>query len=318
MDTVSSRQLNYAVFAGMAAPAAMLCSALPWPAALAGLGLAGLCWPVARRGLAEPLPSPLRGAYLLWILLLMAKLAAMSRACFQDTTGFIPVILLALAGTAARSGAKIGARLGAVLWAGLAVLLGGLLACAMADFTWNKLTASHGLTWGWTEAAALGFAPAALLCLPREEPGGLRWGFWLAAGLGAVASVVACGVLGPLRVRLQQPLYDMVRGVNVLGSAVRLEALLSAALSVGFFCAMSLLCAAGASVVRPWLVRDAYPTAGYGVAAAALALSAPAATLPGETWFALSVAFGLMAPAVLWVLRSGSKKETSKKPEKRA
>ena len=226
------------------------------------------------------------------------------------------MILLALAGTAARTGARTGARLGAVLWVGLAVLLGGLLACAMAVFSWSKLTASHGLTWGWTEAAALGLAPAALLCLPREEPGGLRWGFWLAAGLGAAASVVACGVLGSLRVRLQQPLYDMVRGVNVLGIAERLEALLSAALSVGFFCALSLLCAVGTSVVRPWLARSAHPAAGYGVAAAALALSAPSAALPAETWFALSVGFGVVAPAVLWVLHSGAKKEISKNRKK--
>lgn len=304
IDRMSSRQLGMSLFAGLCAPLAVVCSAYPWPGVLLGLGVAGLgnglMVRAAKRGVEFPVF--LRIAYLLWTLLIMAKTAALSRACFQDSTGFIPLILLALSAAAAQRGASNCGWLGAILWIALAALLGGLLIGAAQDFTLPRFAAARGVEDGWPVIAAVALAPAALMVLlPKRESGSLRWGYWLAAAMGFAASVVSCGVLGPLRPHLAQPLYHMVQGVSVLGVAERLEALLSAALSVGYFLALSFLCAAAGAQVRPLLPEQADRWISTGVAAAALAFYRPVLALPDDVWVWLAGLFGLALPlAMAW------------------
>lgn len=301
-DQMSNRQLGISLFAGLCAPLAVVCSAYPWPGVLLGLGVAGLGNVLMVRAAKHgaTFPAFLRIAYLLWTLLIMAKTAELSRACFQDSTGFIPLVLLALSAAAAQRGAATCGRLGAILWIALAALLGGLLVCAAQDFAWPRFVAQRGAEDGWPVIAAVALSPAALLVLlPKRESSGLNWGYWMAAIAGLAASVVSCGVLGSLRPHLAQPLYNMVQGVSVLGVAERLEALLSAALSIGYFLALSFLCAAAGAQVRPLLPAEADRWISTGVAAAALALYRPVQALTAEGWVWLAVLFGLALPFVM-------------------
>ena len=161
MDDMTPRQLGFSSFAALAAPMTVLCAGLSWPAALLGLAVGGVGFQVlcsaADHGVR--MAAPLRGAYLLWCLLLLGRAMDMSSLCYPSQTDYVPVVLLALAITAAYAGAGTCGRLGAVLWPALIVLLGGLLAFALSDLRW---------AWGcrcrrcgcWCAAAQRGAASA--------------------------------------------------------------------------------------------------------------------------------------------------------------
>lgn len=316
MDGMTPRQLAFSAFAALAAPMTVLCAALPWPAVLLGLaaggvGLQVLC-SAADHGVR--MAAPLRGAYLLWYLLLLGRAMDMSSLCYPSQTDYVPVVLLALAVTAAYAGAGTCGRLGAVLWPALAVLLGGLLAFALSDLRWARVAASRTGMDGWVMAAAMGLSLSAVWALvrSREEGRGLRRGYWMAAGLGLATAIVAGGMLGRLQGVVARPLYDMARGVTVLGMPQRLEALLSAALCMGFFLTLSLLCTCASTLVKPWMKgRESWAELCVGVAA--LALWKPASELPGELWLVLALGLGVLAPAIGAFPSVGKKRKRVKK-----
>jgi len=304
---ITSRQLALSVFTGLSAPLAVTAGAMAWPAVLLGLSVGGaLLWLLP----SEESPSTLRrSAYLLWTLLMMAKTAALSRLCFQESTVFVPVVLLALA--AASSRRNVSAALGTILWPVIAALLGGPLLCAVQDFHWSRFTLAQGDSGGWTTALALALAPTVLRVLTSLPQRGLRHGWCAAAAMGLTASVICSGVLGSLRPQMAQQLYQMLRGVSILGVAERLEALLSAVLCIGFFIALSLLCAVCTEMVRPYLSERVGRWGSTGVAAAVLALYRPVAALPAAVWPVLAVGFGVLLPLTekLWKKRSKKRKK---------
>ena len=288
---MSERQMGFTVFAGLAAPMALLCAATAWPAVLLGLSVAVLGVQLGGRG--GRMPQWLRGVHFIWCALLLAKAASMSRVCFQDMTGVVPVVLLALAAVAGREGVELPGRLGALLWPAVAVLTVALLAFSTADFRWERFASAGGNAEGWVPVAALGLSPLALRDgqISTEQGRGICWGCWMAAALGLGSSAVCCGVLGKLQTVLQQPLTDMVRGVSVLGIAERLEALLSTALCIGFFVGLCALCAVGNGYMQAERRRP-----GWWVAIAALALSGTVDLLPDAIWFGLNAGLGVIVP----------------------
>ncbi len=295
MKVIGSRQLGLLAFAALAGPAALLCSGITWPAVLLGVSAAllGMQLPAQRHA---GRPQWVNQIYLLWLILLMAKTASLSQACFQDETGFIPLILLALAAAACRSGIETCGRIGAVLWPAVGALLLGLLGFAAVDFRWGHFVETGGETGEWETAAALLLSPLVLYAavLKENQRNALKWGSWAAAAVGLGASVVSCGVLGPLREPLEHPLYDMVRGVSVLGIAERLEALLSVVLCISFFLSLCLLCAAGKEYAEQGLRFKGRKE--WWVVVAALALSRPVSLLPEKLWLGASVAIGIAIP----------------------
>ena len=90
----------------------------------------------------------------------------MSRACFEDQTGFLPLALLALAAVAGRYGGEVAGRIGALLWPTVAALLVGLMAFAVADAKWDHIVRAANIQkdgprsapsclcqWGWVRPA---------------------------------------------------------------------------------------------------------------------------------------------------------------------
>ena len=316
MDGMTPRQLGLSSFAALAAPMTVLCAALPWPAALLGLAVGGVGFQVlcsaADHGVR--MAAPLRGAYLLWCLLLLGRAMDMSSLCYPSQTDYVPVVLLALAITAAYAGAGTCGRLGAVLWPALAVLLGGLLAFALSDVRWARVAASRAEMDGWVMGAAMGLSLSVVWVIVHGRADGrcVRWGYWMAAALGLATAAVAGGMLGRLQGVVARPLYDMARGITVLGVPQRLEALLSAALCMGFFLTLSLLCTCASTLVKPWMKgRESW--AGLCVGAAALALWKPASELPDELWLVLALGLGILAPAIGAFPSVGKKRKKAKK-----
>jgi len=287
---MSERQVAFAVFAAMAAPVALVSAGMAWPAVLLGASAAALGLTLAAKG---PLPRGLRYAYLLWCVLLMGKVAAMSRACFQDAAGIIPVVLLGLAALGSRQRETIG-RLGALLWPAVAALILGLLAFSVSDFKWARFAEMRGNMDDWGNVAALCLSPM-VLCSCVKERKGLQWGGMAGCVLGILVSVICSGVLGNLQGVLHQPLYDMVRGVSVRGVAERLESLLSVALCVSFFVALSLLCSVGVSVVTEEEIRG---HEAWWVALGGLAVSGVINEVPDSIWVGLSVILGVLVPII--------------------
>ena len=316
MDGMTPRQLGFSSFAALAAPMTVLCAGLPWPAALLGLAVGGVGFQVlcSAAGHGVRMAAPLRGAYLLWCLLLLGRTMDMSSLCYPSQTDYVPVVLLALAVTAAYGGAGTCGRLGAVLWPALIVLLGGLLAFALSDLRWARVATSRAGMDEWITAAAMGLSLSAVWVLVhgRAEERSVRWGYWMAAALGLATAIAAGGMLGRLQGVVARPLYDMARGVTVLGMPQRLEALLSAALCMGFFLALSLLCTCASTLVKPWL-RGKENWAALCVGAAALALWKPAAELPDELWLVSALGLGILAPTIGTFTSVEKKKKRAKK-----
>ena len=284
MENLSERQIGFATFTALAAPMALLGASARWPATLIGVAAALL----APR-LRGEVPQWLRGVYLVWILLVMAKVASMSRACFEDQTGFLPLALLALAAVAGRYGGEVAGRIGALLWPTVAALLVGLMAFAVADAKWDHIVRAANDTEGWTAICAVMFVPMGL----GQTRRGVKWGSLMAAGLGLAVSIVACGVLGQLQGIVPLPLYNMVQGVSILGVAERLEALLSVALCIGFFLALALLCAVGKAHISEDVKRSE-----WWIAIAALGLSGSVSLLPSWVWFGGGVIMGVILPVI--------------------
>lgn len=83
--------------------------------------------------------------------------------------------------------------------------------------------------------------------------GARRTGGWLAAGIGlcAAAALCAAGTLSP-RVAGEEAfaVYTMAKSVSVFGVMERLEPVVSAALTAGGFCLLSVLCLANAKTAQ--------------------------------------------------------------------
>ena len=86
MDGMTPRQLGFSSFAALAAPMTVLCAGLPWPAALLGLAVGGVGFQVlcSAAGHGVRMAAPLRGAYLLWCLLLLGRTMNMSSLCYPS------------------------------------------------------------------------------------------------------------------------------------------------------------------------------------------------------------------------------------------
>ena len=88
--------------------------------------------------------------------------------------------------------------------------------------------------------------PGAAVLLPRKK-GSTPWQWGLLLLLTALGiSVLTAGVLSPgVAENSEGAFFQMARGISILGVAERFEAVVAAALTLGWFCLMSLLLTAG-------------------------------------------------------------------------
>lgn len=163
----------------------------------------------------------------------------------------VPLIVLALSAWSAQKGPSAAARVGAVLFWFVLIMYLVVFGAGAKDvrFEWLK---PH-----WEIPNAMGLLlfliPAAAACIlcPGE-----KWGsrLTLPAVFTLCAALITTGVLSPVVAgKVDSAFYEMSRSINLSGIARRFEALISAAMTVGWFALLSLFLAICATLFQRFL-----------------------------------------------------------------
>ena len=249
-ETISPRQAALTAFAASSAPVITVCAAAPpvWTLALSvAVGLLAwrliIIWYRAREDLAS-LTVALLGKKLGTALLVLAAIfAALTLAQFAawtdtafpetDTKPFVPLVLLAIAAWSAWKGSAACIRAVAVTAFLLAAIYAVVFIFAMPDAEPSRLL-----------SADADFSPA--LCVLRL-PLTVLWFSAPAGGRSARTPLAATALLPVLTAAVCAMVpgsggsfYVMAESVNVLSVGSRIEPLVSAALTAGWFAAMCL------------------------------------------------------------------------------
>lgn len=237
---IDSASLGAWVLAAMLAPMAQFLGSVSWYYVLAiGIG-AGLLWLCAAVAGERPC-GKIEAALQLAVLALAAGISAQwAGKCWSQANNswVIPATLLLLAACSAERGGQVGARCGATLFWFLSAMVIGLLAFAIPDVKPRFLLSAAG--GNPIPAAAVLLIPGSAMLLPREK--GKHWGWAVAILALAVAiSAVTQGVLSPAAAAQQQgAFFEMIRGISILGVAERFEAVVAGAMTLSWFCLLSL------------------------------------------------------------------------------
>lgn len=175
----------------------------------------------------------------LWICVVLSQ---MLRWCGQLWPGHrdgwaAPILVLALAVWLTRGKDNRMARAGAALALPVLLGLGLVILSGAADVDPEQLMPKWRMG-NWDLVWVLLLFP---LCMGDLRDGGGKGMGW-ALTLGTAASAVIAGVLSPgAAVGEAAPLYEMSRTVTLFGVADRFESLTAAAMTVGYFVAVSYL-----------------------------------------------------------------------------
>lgn len=262
-DRMGERQRWAWVAAGLSAGIGAAACGLGWVWVLAGGAAVTLYYIYMDKrlrpcGLAALLPAKWGAAgrvtaalVLVWTVLVMGWTALLADAAFPMVDGFPSLgwILLLLAAVGCRKGPGACARCAGVLCLFLVALYGTVAGFALPDVQWREL----GPAGQWQDGVwALGvfLLPGAVWYLPcRRSRKKTAWVLMLALPVcAALLAAVTAGVLTPeLAGELSAPLYTLAQSVSLFGVLERIEPLLSAAMTMGVFCLLTVQgCACGA------------------------------------------------------------------------
>ena len=262
-------------------------------------------------GVAAFLPRPLAISALLWLILLMAWTADLANGAFPMVRGY-PVLgwtVLALAAWGARKGVAACARCAGVLCLFLAVLYGIIAVFAMPDVQIQYLLPAGNWQEGWM-AVGLFLLPAAVWYLPctrsKKRP---AWQMALLIPLvSALLVAVTAGVLSPILAReLPSSLYVLAQSVSLFGVVERIEPLLSAAMTMGVFCLVSVMACA---CMRLWGKVPLRKWSGVICCAAAAIIMKWVRNTDLMIVAAGNVVFGMLLPlTALWIGKGRKKRQ---------
>lgn len=267
----SSRQLGALGFCAFTVPAVLLLPREGWLwATAAALGTAGLLLfalflqrkndlPLAQRAAQSKVGKGLLVLALLWNLILLGAAARQLCAAFPDggDTPLVGLLLLLLSAYAARRGR--GPRVAAILFFFLLGLYGLLFGFSLTELRGAYLSPVKTVEPIRLSAA---LAPLCLLYLYRGKAKG-GW-LWCLGGvlLAFVAAFMTAGILSASVAGQERfALYEAAKSVSIFGVIGRLEPLVSAAVSLGGFCLLYLLCAANGEILRALCPEKILPIA---------------------------------------------------------
>ncbi len=245
--------------AGASAPIAMLAARGPWLSCVCLAAVCGLlCWSVQTLA-GEPLCSRAGCAVQFAFLPIFAcEMARLSLRLWEGGEApYSAFVLLALATAGAWNGAKHASHVGGVIFWFLALLYALTLGSGVKNVHFDFLRPDFDLPDARLPAVLL--LPAATALLPAA---GKRWsarsGVALAAFTATVGLLVAGTLSGGIAARIGDPFYEYSKSLSLFGVAERFEALVSVALTMGFYAVLSILLSmAGlfADTIRPGLGR---------------------------------------------------------------
>lgn len=256
------RQLCAVTLAAASVPALLYLPRLGWVWATAAAAISALLLGLCGRrcapgGLTEVIPAAFGRAgravlalVLLGGALLLGGAARALCAIYPESRGgpLTGLLLLLAAAYAAERDEETVLRSGAILFFFLTAVEAVILGFSAVQVRAAWLAPQTGRVPFAAMTAAL--SPMAVLYV---RGGARRTGGWLAAGIGlcAAAALCAAGTLSP-RVAGEEAfaVYTMAKSVSVFGVMERLEPVVSAALTAGGFCLLSVLCLANAKTAR--------------------------------------------------------------------
>ena len=244
---VSAYTLCAWLVSAVSAPVAIAAASCAWPLMLCvGIACGALCWLVHALSDGGCCRVPWVCVLQLgWAVVACGTIAIGAGACWPsgDSYPAVPLVLLTLAGFSAWDGAERASRVSGVLFWFLALLFAVVLAGGIKDLEpkW-MLGLDNGVG---AELVFLLLIPAAATAIPRKTRGVL-WAAFLALALfAAVVSFVCAGTLSPqVAANVPQPFYEYSKSLSLLGVVERFESLVSVALTMGYYSAMSLLLSA--------------------------------------------------------------------------
>ncbi len=235
------RQHNCALAAAMLVPLSQTASRSSWLAVLAaGAGVLLLCrWLMKYTAAPAPWLAKLQN---LWACVIVSELLYWSVECWpgHDNRYAVPLILLVLAVWLSGSGLRRAESVGCTLLWPVGLILGAVLLSALPDMEWKDLTPS----WQMTESHLLTLLVAAMLH-GRSEKRGSGTGVICAWVFALLATAITAGVLSPAVCAVSAPVYELSRSIGLFGIAERFESITAAAMTMGYFAAISYLLAAG-------------------------------------------------------------------------
>lgn len=185
------------------------------------------------------------------LVIVLGSLMEDAAECWRgDNYPAVPLILLALAAWSAWKGPTAAARTACVLfWAVLFIYI-IVFASGIQGVELERLKPQwEGADW---QTPILLLIPAASIPLLNKEG---RWGPRLLLPLlfAVGAAAITVGVLSlELARELKMPFYEMSRSLDLFGVAKRFEAVISAAMTVGWFSLMSLILTLAANAAKRW------------------------------------------------------------------
>lgn len=251
----NTRQLCALGFSAFTVPAVLLLPRLGWlwataAATLCALFLAFLLLLRRKSGrtLTELAGASVAGRAVLvltlvWNLLMLGASARQLCAVYPTANSpLIGLLLLLLAAWAAQKGTETVLRVGAIVFFFLLGFFALILGFALPDLRVGWLRPETRLDAAFLPAV---LTPAVALWLDGGEERRPVWP-WLTSGVvfAALCALVTQGSLSQAVASAEAfPFYSAAKSVNLLGAMERLEPLVSAAMTAGGFCLLSLLCA---------------------------------------------------------------------------
>lgn len=238
-ENLDARSLLAWAAAGLAAPIAGFFGSLPWYLPLLSALAAGLIWCLAwSRGQASLGKLTAIGQYV-FLTVAAAAAAWASKGAWRGGDLAIPIGLLLLSAWAGSHGAD-GCRYGPVVFLLSCFLYGVVLIFALPDAEPGYMLPAF--SWGQGEAFGILLLPGVLAYLPvGEEKRPVPWALGLGLFGGAVAFVTGACLSPQVAGSTENAFFRMVQGVRILGVAERFEAVISAGMTMGWFCLLSLL-----------------------------------------------------------------------------
>lgn len=238
-EKLDARSLLAWTVTGLAAPIAGFFGSLPWYLPLLSGVAAGAIWCLAwSRGQARLSKIMAIGQYV-FLTVAAASAALASRDAWRGGDLAIPIGLLLLSAWAGSHGMD-GCRYGPVIFLLSCILYGVVLAFALPDA--EKAYMLPAFSWGQGEAIGLLLLPGVLAFLPiGEEKRPIPWALGIGLFGGAVAFVTGVCLSPQVAGHTENAFFRMAQGVRILGVAERFEAVISAVMTMGWFCLLSLL-----------------------------------------------------------------------------
>lgn len=238
-EKLDARSLLAWTAAGLAAPIAGFFGSLPWYLPLLSSVAAGTIWCLAwSRGQASLSKLMAIGQYC-FLIVAAASAAHASQDAWRNGNLAIPIGLLLLSAWAGSHGAD-GCRYGPVVFLLSCALYGVVLLFALPDAETPYMLPSF--SWGHGEAFGILLLPGILAFLPvGQEKCPIPWALGIGLFGGIVAFVTGACLSPQVAGNTGSAFFHMAQSVRILGVAERFEAVISAVMTMGWFCLLSLL-----------------------------------------------------------------------------